>query len=98
MAAGLTSVMLDFSSKSLDQNIRGMQEAVQIAGHRGITVEGEIGKVGRNSDETVEGSEGSALTDPDQAAAFCGADPGRHGRGLDRERAWSLPEAAEIRL
>lgn len=71
VAAGFTSVMLDFSSKSLDQNIRGMQEAVRIARPRGITVEGEIGKVGRNSDETVEGSEGSALTDPDQAAAFC---------------------------
>jgi ketose-bisphosphate aldolase len=71
VAAGFTSVMLDFSAKPLDQNIRGMQEAVRIARPHGITVEGEIGMVGRNSDETVEGSEGSALTDPAQAAEFC---------------------------
>jgi ketose-bisphosphate aldolase len=71
VAAGFTSVMLDFSSKPLDTNIRGMQEAVRIARPLGITVEGEIGMVGRNSNETVEGSEGSALTDPTQAAAFC---------------------------
>jgi ketose-bisphosphate aldolase len=71
VAAGFTSVMLDFSARSLEENVRGMQEAVRIARPRGITVEGEIGKVGRNSADTVEGSEGSALTDPAQAAAFC---------------------------
>jgi ketose-bisphosphate aldolase len=71
VAAGFTSVMLDFSARSLDENIRGVKEAVRLARPRGISVEGEIGMVGKNSDATAEGSEGSALTDPAQAAIFC---------------------------
>jgi len=71
IAAGFTSVMLDYSARPLEENIRGMQEAVRLARPRGITVEGEIGMVGRNSADAIEGSEGSALTDPEQAALFC---------------------------
>jgi ketose-bisphosphate aldolase len=68
--AGYSSVMLDYSMRSYEENVAGMKQVVAMARPRGVTVEGEIGSVGKADDVTVEGGEHSTLTDPEQAARF----------------------------
>lgn len=68
--AGYTSVMLDYSLRPFEENVAGMKQVVAMARPRGITVEGEIGSVGKVDDVTVEGGEHSTLTDPHEAARF----------------------------
>ena len=68
--AGFTSVMLDFSTHSFAENVAGLQAVVAKARPKGITVEGEIGSVGKVDDVTVEGGESSTLTDPAEAARY----------------------------
>jgi len=70
--ANYTSVMLDFSARSFEENVAGLQEVVKMARPRGITVEGEIGRIGKADDTTAENSAtpASAFTDPAQAAAY----------------------------
>jgi tagatose 1,6-diphosphate aldolase GatY/KbaY len=70
LAAGYTSVMLDYSTRPFDENVAGMKEVVALARPHGVTVEGEIGSVGKVDDTTMEGGERSTLTDPAQAARF----------------------------
>jgi tagatose 1,6-diphosphate aldolase GatY/KbaY len=70
LQAGYTSVMLDYSSRPFDENIKGMKQVVAMAHPRGVTVEGEIGSVGKVDDATVEGGNKSTLTDPAEAARF----------------------------
>ena len=68
--SGYTSVMLDFSTRPFEENVKGLQEVVRIARPHGITVEGEIGKVGQADELTAEGSGSSALTDPADAVEY----------------------------
>jgi tagatose 1,6-diphosphate aldolase GatY/KbaY len=70
MAAGFTSVMLDYSTRPFAENVAGLQAVVARARPKGITVEGEIGSVGKVDDATVEGGETSTLTDPQEAARY----------------------------
>ena len=68
--AGYTSVMLDFSNRSFDENADALKEVGRIAHPLGITVEGEIGKVGQADEMTSERGAGSALTVPDDAIEY----------------------------
>lgn len=68
--AGYTSVMLDYSTRSFEENAAALRAVVTRAHSRNVTVEGEIGAVGKVDNSTVEGSEGSSLTDPADAARF----------------------------
>ncbi len=61
---GFTSVMFDGSRKSLRQNIDETAAIAEMAHAAGISCEGEIGFVG------YSGGEGSAGTDPQEAAQF----------------------------
>ncbi len=61
---GFTSVMYDGSRKPLVENIAETAAIVAIAHAAGVSCEGEIGFVG------YSGGEGSAGTDPDEAARF----------------------------
>ncbi len=70
LAAGFTSVMLDYSTRPVAENIAAMRQVVELARPKGITVEGEIGAVGRVDDATGEGAKVSTLTDPDEAREF----------------------------
>ena len=70
LAGGYSSVMLDFSTRPFEENIKGLQQAVRLARPRGATVEGELGLIGKVDDLTVEGAEESTLTDPAMAAEF----------------------------
>jgi fructose-bisphosphate aldolase class II len=51
--AGFTSVMIDASSYSLDENIRMTKEVVEYAHSMGVTVEAEVGHVGGIEDNVV---------------------------------------------
>lgn len=62
--SGFTSVMYDGSRKSLAQNIDETAAIAEMAHAAGVSCEGEIGFVG------YTGGEGSAGTDPDEAAQF----------------------------
>ncbi|MDR3710414.1 MAG: class II fructose-bisphosphate aldolase [Capsulimonadaceae bacterium] len=68
--AGFPSVMIDGSALPFDENVRLTRAVVLLAHERGVTVEGELGAIGRVDDSTVEGGEESTLTDPEQAAEF----------------------------
>jgi tagatose 1,6-diphosphate aldolase GatY/KbaY len=68
--AGYTSVMLDYSLRPFDENVAALKQVARTAQPKGITVEGEIGCVGKVDDVTVEGSEASTLTDPADAARY----------------------------
>lgn len=61
---GFTSLMFDGSRKPLAQNIDETARIAEMAHDAGISCEGEIGFVG------YSGGEGSAGTDPDEAAKF----------------------------
>lgn len=68
--ARYTSVMLDFSARSFEENIEALRQVVAMAHPKGITVEGEVGRIGRADDATAEGGAGSAYTDPAEAAEY----------------------------
>ena len=68
--AGFTSVMLDYSLRPFAENVEALRKVVSIARPKGITVEGEIGCVGKVDDVTVEGGQASTLTEPSDAARY----------------------------
>jgi ketose-bisphosphate aldolase len=68
--AGYTSVMLDFSQRPYSENVAALGEVVAMARPRGVTVEGELGHVGRADAITTEGGAVSTLTEVDEAAAY----------------------------
>lgn len=70
LAAGYTSVMLDYSTRPFAENVAALRAVVALAHPRGVTVEGEIGSVGRVDDASVEGGKASTLTDPQEAARY----------------------------
>lgn len=72
LAAGFTSVMLDYSRRPYAENAAALREVVGRARPKGVTVEGELGAVGRVDGTSAEGSVGSELTDPDEARAYVG--------------------------
>jgi tagatose 1,6-diphosphate aldolase GatY/KbaY len=70
LEAGYTSVMLDYSTRPFDENVAALKQAVAMARPLGMTVEGEIGSVGKVDNSTVEGGDDSTLTDPAEAARY----------------------------
>jgi tagatose 1,6-diphosphate aldolase GatY/KbaY len=70
IAARYTSVMLDFSARPFEENVEALRQVVGKARPKGITVEGEIGRIGKADEAAVEGGSASAYTDPGQAADY----------------------------
>jgi len=68
--ARYTSVMLDFSARPFEENAAALRQVVEMARPRGITVEGEIGKIGKADESTAEGGVSSAFTNPADAARY----------------------------
>jgi fructose-bisphosphate aldolase class II len=67
---GFTSVMIDGSRLSFDENVEITRRVVKIAHRRDVTVEAELGRVlGKESDIEVKNGEESS-TDPDAAMEF----------------------------
>ncbi len=69
LRAGYTSIMIDGSHDSFEENIR-VSKAVADACHpSGVPVEAELGKVGGKEDDLV-GGDGNPYTDPQEAKTF----------------------------
>ena len=64
---GFTSVMIDASSKDLNENIRLTKEVCQLAHAHGVTVEAEIGHVGTEEDNNPHAVSESVYTEVDSA-------------------------------
>ncbi len=69
LRAGYTSIMIDGSHGTFEENI-AVSKAVADACHpSGVPVEAELGKVGGKEDD-LDGGEGNPYTDPEQARIF----------------------------
>jgi ketose-bisphosphate aldolase len=68
--AGFPSVMIDASQKTFEENIRITRTVVDMAREKGVTVEGELGAVGRTDGIEAEGAGHFALADPGHAAEY----------------------------
>ncbi len=67
LEAGFTSVMIDASARSFEDNIYITSQVVRLAAQYGATVEAELGQLLGNEGNVVSAN---ALTDPDSAAEF----------------------------
>jgi fructose-bisphosphate aldolase class II len=67
--AGYTSVMIDTSRESFDENVRETRDIVGYAHARGVHVEAELGTLG-GIEDLGEQAVRSMLTDPEQAVRF----------------------------
>jgi fructose-bisphosphate aldolase class II len=106
LESGFTSLMYDGSRKPLAQNIEETAAVARMAHDAGISCEGEIGFVG------YSGGEGSAGTDPEEAAVFAretGVDAMAisvgnvhlqtdHEGGLDEARIRAIEAVTEVPL
>ena len=64
---GFTSVMIDASSKTLEENIALTKEVCQLAHAHGVTVEAEIGHVGTEESNNPHAMSESVYTEVDSA-------------------------------
>jgi ketose-bisphosphate aldolase len=69
ISLGFTSVMIDASARPLEDNIKITQEVVAYAHARGVSVEGELGKIGTTDMMETETDE-ELFTDPAEAEYF----------------------------
>ncbi len=69
LRAGYTSIMIDGSQKSFEENISVTKAVVDACHPSGIPVEAELGKVGGKEDD-LNGGEGNPYTDPQEAKIF----------------------------
>ncbi|MDR1060451.1 MAG: class II fructose-1,6-bisphosphate aldolase [Clostridiales bacterium] len=67
---GFTSVMIDGSSKPFKDNIALTKQVVEYAHDKGITVEGELGRLAGVEDEVKVSEKDSSYTDPDDVEEF----------------------------
>lgn len=70
ISAGYTSVMIDASAYSLQENIRLTRQVVEEAHDQQISVEGEIGVLAGVEDEIVISQDAAIYTTPEEAIAF----------------------------
>jgi fructose-bisphosphate aldolase class II len=70
LRAGMTSVMLDGSRLPFAENVAATREVVRAARSLGVTVEGEVGHVGRGVHSAEEAEDVGAFTQPEEAAEF----------------------------
>ena len=67
---GFTSVMIDGSSKSFEDNIALTRQVVEYAHAHGVVVEAELGKLAGVEDNIKVDARSATFTDPDEAAEF----------------------------
>ena len=67
---GFTSVMIDGSSKSFEDNIALTRQVVEYAHDHGVVVEGELGTLAGVEDEVKVSAEASSYTRPDEVEEF----------------------------
>ncbi len=67
---GFTSVMIDGSHLSYEENVELTRKVVEYAHERGVTVEGELGQLAGVEDEVSVEADKANYTDPDQVLDF----------------------------
>lgn len=67
---GFTSVMIDASQKSFEENVALTKEVVALAHAKGVVVEAELGHVGANDASEAATVTNSIYTEPDSVLAF----------------------------
>ncbi|MHB1483869.1 MAG: class II fructose-1,6-bisphosphate aldolase [Saccharofermentanales bacterium] len=67
---GFTSVMIDGSKFDYEENVRLTRQVVEYAHARGVSVEGELGKLEGIEDEVEVSAEDASYTNPDQVYDF----------------------------
>ena len=68
--AGFTSVMIDGSKYSFEENVALTKKVVDYAHERGVVVEAELGQLAGIEDDVNVSEEDAKYTDPDQAKEF----------------------------
>ncbi|MEG2348793.1 MAG: class II fructose-1,6-bisphosphate aldolase [Clostridia bacterium] len=68
--SGFTSVMIDGSQYSFEENVEITKKVVEYAHPRGVVVEAEIGKLAGVEDEVSVSNSDAMYTDPDEAEEF----------------------------
>ncbi len=87
---GFTSVMIDASHESLEENIRITREVVKMAHPKNIAVEAELGRLGGIEDNVSVSEKEAILTDPEQAVRFRKGNRLRRSCGGGRHQPWCL--------
>ena len=67
---GFTSVMIDGSKHSFEENIKITSEVVKYAHDRGVTVEGELGRLAGIEDDVNVSAEDASYTRPEEVEEF----------------------------
>ncbi len=67
---GFTSVMIDGSHHSFEDNIKLTKQVVEYAHDKGVVVEGELGRLAGIEDAVNVSEKDAAFTDPDQVEEF----------------------------
>lgn len=67
---GFTSVMIDGSSRSFEENIAVTKKVVEYAHDHGVVVEGELGRLEGVEDDVVVSAEDSSYTRPEEVQEF----------------------------
>ena len=67
---GFTSVMIDGSAYSFEENIELTRKVVEYAHERGVVVEGELGKLAGIEDDVNVDAKDAAYTQPDEVEEF----------------------------
>lgn len=67
---GFTSIMIDASHHSFEENVRETRRVVEAAHAMGISVESELGRLGGIEEHIVVDEKDAFLTDPDEAVQF----------------------------
>ena len=70
LQSGFTSVMIDGSMLPFDENLALTRRATQAAHAVGVSVEGELGTIGKTDGEAEDGAQVIIYTDPDDAVHF----------------------------
>ncbi len=68
--SGFTSVMIDGSKYSFEENVKLTKQVVEYAHPRGVVVEAELGKLAGIEDDVNVSSDDAMYTDPDEAYEF----------------------------
>ncbi len=69
---GFTSVMIDGSHYSFEENIKLTKQVVDYAHDHGVTVEGELGRLAGIEDDVKVSAEDSSYTRPEEVEEFVG--------------------------
>jgi len=70
LRAGFTSLMYDGSSEPFDKNVEITRKLCEIAHYVGVSVEGEIGRIGGTEDHITVSDVEATMTDPEEALRF----------------------------